>query len=324
MNYKIVSDDSELISKASNIFTSLNMKESIHIQEVDFWLIDANNLNKNSILSYKNKNEYSKLLFIVHSDEQIKTCLENNFLFYVTSSFTNLELSYWCKYFQSLEKTYSVKLEDNIVFNSNKKQLIKDDIDIDLTLQEFALLNAINNDDFIKTENLMTILELSTTSSVRTIINRIRKKVSNDIIVHKRHYGYKLNKLEIQNKNDEQNNSHIKELEEQNSLMQEIVDSSPIFIVTFVHKKLYCINKSFREFLGVEIIKELWDETKGDFFQLIKHNINEKELLKKELFSTGVHKVELLNFKSDETTIFNIKTYYFENLDKHLLIFEKI
>jgi len=323
MNYKIVSNNKDLISQASNVFASLDMNEAIHIQEVDFWLIDTNTLDKNSILSYKNKNEYSNLLFVVNNDEEIQICLQNSFSNYINSSFTNLELNSWCKYFLSLRKTNIVDIDENTSIDLDNKVLYESNKSIKLTLQEIALLNAINSKSYVPTENIATVLNLSSTTSVRTIINRIRKKLSSNVIEHKRHLGYKLAKTEQKSPYNQNINSHIKELEEQNNLMQEIVDSSPIFIVTFVHKQLYCINKSFRDFLGVEIVKELWDETKGDFFQLIKHNSKDKESLKQRLFCIGTNNIELYDFHKNDTNKFEIKTYYFENLDKHLLIFEK-
>ena len=323
MNYKIVSNNKDLIFQASNVFASLNMSEAIHIQEVDFWLIDTNTLDKNSILSYKNKNEYSNLLFVVNNDDEIQICLQNNFTNYIRINFSNIELNSWCKHFLSINKAEIVHINGDISLNLENKQLLKKDEYIDLTLQEIALLNAINNENFVKTVNIANILNLTSQTSVRTIINRIRKKLPENIIEHKRHFGYRLIKKEEKSSINQNINSHIKELEEQNNLMQEIVDSSPIYIVTFVHKQLYCINKSFREFLGVKIVKELWDETKGDFFQLIKYNSKQKESLKHELFSIGSHNIELFDFNKDGTNKFEIKTYYFENLDKHLLIFEK-
>lgn len=323
MYYKIVSKNSNLINKASNIFTSMGMKESIHIQEVNFWLVDSNTIDKKSLQSYINKKSYNFVLFVVFNDEHIKLCLENNFTSYIKSNFSKTELVSWCKHFISKQKDLNVKLDEESTLNFNSHQYIDKNNTINLTIQEIALLNAINKKDFVSTINLMNILNVSSQNTVRSIVNRIRKKIKSEIILHKRQYGYKLN-ITIEKESKKTNDLHIKELEEQNSLMQRIIDSSPIFIVTFVHKQLYCINESFREYLGKDIIKELWNETKGDFFQLIKHKQEEKELLKKNLFVIGVHQVELLNFKSEKITKFNIKTYYFRNLDKHLLIFENI
>lgn len=323
MNYKIVSNNTDIINKANTIFTSLNMNESIHIQEVDFWLIDASTLSKTSLLSYSNRKEYSKFLFIVNNDEEINLCLQNDFQYFIKTSFSTKELISWTKFLLKDKKDDTLHINSDVLLNTQTKTLkIKED-NISLTLQEFALLNAINSSTYVNTKTLVTILELQSQTSVRTIINRIRKKTKDDLILHKRNYGYKLN-LEEDAKNKENSfTSHIKELEEQNNLMQEIVDSSPVYIVTFIHKQLYCINKSFREFLGTKIIKELWDETKGDFFQLIKHNKKDLEKLKTTLFSKGLHKIELYDFEKRDINLFEVKTYYFENLDKHLFIFEK-
>ena len=323
MNYKIVSNNKDIINKANTIFTSLGMNESIHIQEVDFWLIDASTLSKTSLLSYKNRKEYSKLLFIVNNDEEITLCLQNDFSFFVKSNFSSSELSAWIKFLIKDKKEKSLQINTKMTFDYESKTIKTNEKNITLTLQEFALLNAINSSQYINTNTLVNILELQSQTSVRTIINRIRKKTNKDLILHKRNYGYKLNLSENINKSESNFSSHIKELEEQNNLMQEIIDSSPVFIVTFIHKQLYCINKAFRDYLGTDIIKELWDETKGDFFQLIKHNSKELETMKSTLFSKGLHKIELYDFEKRDTNIFEVKTYYFENLDKHLFIFEK-
>lgn len=323
MNYKIVSNNKDIINKANTIFTSLDMNESIHIQEVDFWLIDASTLSKTSLISYKNRKEYSKLLFIVNNDEEITLCLQNDFPYFLKTNFSSNELVSWIKFLIKDKKEKTLKLNDEMILNFESKTIKTYDDNIKLTLQEFALLNAINSQNYVNTNTLVGILQLQSQTSVRTIINRIRKKTNNDLILHKRNYGYKLNISENRSKNELNFSSHIKELEEQNNLMQEIIDSSPVYIVTFIHKQLYCINKAFRDFLGTVIIKELWDETKGDFFQLIKHNSKELETLKTTLFSKGLHEIELYDFEKRDINIFEVKTYYFENLDKHLFIFEK-
>lgn len=322
MNYKIVSNNKDIISKANTIFTSLGMNESIHIQEVDFWLIDASTLSKTSLISYKNRKEYSKLLFIVNNDEEITLCLQNDFSYYIKSNFTSKEMKSWVKFLNKNKKSSIVLLKENNLLDLESKKITNNKKSIELTLQEFALLNAINSDDYINTNTLVNILNLQSQTSVRTIINRIRKKTTNELILHKRNYGYKLNTINEQKDDEDKLSSHIKELEEQNNLMQEIVDSSPVYIVTFIHKQLYCINKAFREFLGTDIIKELWDETKGDFFQLIKHNSKDSENLKSALFSKGSHEIKLYDFQKNSINNFQVKTYYFENLDKHLLVFQ--
>lgn len=323
MNYKIVSNNKDIINKANTVFTSLNMNESIHIQEVDFWLIDAFTLSKTSLLSYKNRKAYSKLLFIVNTDEETNLCLQNNFHYLIKTNFTSNELTSWIKFLQKDKLDKKINLDSKMTFNLQSRTIDTNEKIITLTLQEFALLNAINSNNYINTNILVNILELQSQTSVRTIINRIRKKTNSDLILHKRNYGYKLNVTKNKDSQEINDNSHIKELEEQNNLMQEIVDSSPVYIVTFIHKQLYCINKAFRDFLGNDIIKELWDETKGDFFQLIKYHSKKLEELKSTLFSKGLHKIELYNFGKKDINTFNVKTYYFQNLDKHLLIFEK-
>ena len=66
----------------------------------------------------------------------------------------------------------------------------------------------------------------------------------------------------------------------------------------------------------------MWDETKGDFFQLIKHNSKDEIALKEELFNKKTtSEVELYDFKTNGYHKFKVQTYFFEKLDKHLLIF---
>lgn len=321
MNYKIVSNNKELIKKASQTFNILNMKESIHIQDVDFWLVDVNTIDEKSLLSYKNRIQYTPILFIVNNDDEVKLCLENSFFHYIKSDFSNNELNSWCKYYFERKDENSLNLEENLIINFDKSLIQKQNEEIKLTKQECAFLKELKSSNFVSSKILANSLNLSTTTSIRTLVNRIRKKTEVDFISQKRDYGYKLNIKEEDNEN-KNSNSHIKELEEQNLLMQEIVDSSPTFIVTFIHKQLYCINKSFRDFLGTQIIKELWDETKGDFFQLIKHNSHENEILKTKLFTKGKHEVEIYNFSKKSNHFFEVETFYFKNLDKHLLVFK--
>ncbi len=321
MNFKIVSSNNKLKEKAIHILTILNMKESIHIQDVDFWLIDVKTMNKESIESYKNRQSSAFLLFIVNNDEDIALVLKNGFSNYILSSFSKEELKNWHKFFINTKKPNLINLSEYSSLNLNKNELILNNETYLLTKQETALMKALIKGEFVSTKLLKTILNLRSETSVRTIINRIRKKIETDIFIQKRNYGYKLNILENE---DEKINSdsYVKELEEQNALIQKIVDNSSIYIVTFVHKQLFCINESFRNLLGKDIIKELWDETKGDFFQLIEHNSRDIKKLKEELFNQKtISKIRIHNFKTNDYYEFNVQTYYFEKTDKHLLIF---
>ena len=58
MIYKILSLNNKLLDKAKHVFNILNMKESIHIQDIDFYLIDVQTITKNNLDSYKNKNVF--------------------------------------------------------------------------------------------------------------------------------------------------------------------------------------------------------------------------------------------------------------------------
>ncbi|RYA23616.1 hypothetical protein CRU96_06985 [Malaciobacter halophilus] len=321
MNFKIVSSNNKLKQKAIHIFTILNMKESIHIQDVDFWLIDVKTIDKEAIESYKNRQVSAFLLFVVNDDKDIEIILKNNFPNYINASFSNEELKSWYRFYKNTKKTKIISLNENTSINLDKNELILNDKVYILTKQEIALLRALISGDFISTKLLKSILKLNSETSVRTIISRLRKKIDCDIFIQKRNYGYRLN---IVSSNIESNvsNLYVKELEEQNALIQKIVDSSPVYIVTFIHKQLFCVNKSFRNLLGNDIIKELWDETKGDFFQLIKHNSIDKSELKKELFDTKTtSEIKIYDFKTDGYHKFKVQTYFFEKLDKHLMIF---
>ncbi|PHO11341.1 hypothetical protein CPG38_13600 [Malaciobacter marinus] len=321
MNFKIVSSNNELKQKAIHIFTILNMKEAIHIQDVDFWLIDVKTIDKEAIESYKNRQASAFLLFVVNDDEDIETILKNNFPNYINASFSNKELKSWYRFYKNTKKIRFISLNENTSINLDKNELILNDKIYVLTKQEIALLKALISGDFISTKLLKSILKLNSETSVRTIISRLRKKIDCDIFIQKRNYGYRLDiaSFKVESK---VSNLYIKELEEQNALIQKIVDSSSVNIVTLIHKQLFCVNKSFRDLLGNDIIKELWDETKGDFFQLIKHNSIDKSELKKELFDTKTtSEVEIYNFKTNGYHKFKVQTYFFEKLDKHLMIF---
>jgi len=320
MNYKIVSTNKKLAEKITQILKSLDMNESIHIQEVDLWIVDVKTIDNKALSSYKNRINYSNILFIVNNSDDIKLCLDNSFVHYIYLSFFDEELINWCKYFAKNKKEKIFQLDNITTINLDKSTIIQNKKTINLTLQEKALINELSSFKFIATTTLANLLKVNSPNTVRTIVNRIRKKLDLDIFEQKKTYGYKLQNIE---KEEEKvlHKSAIEELEEQNSLIQNVIDSSPIFIATFVHKQLYCINKSFRDYLGVDIIKELWDEEKGDFFQLIVHNLNETEKLKETLFTNGKHKIKLHETNNNKTS-FEIETFYFENLDKHLFIFK--
>ncbi|MGB3752034.1 MAG: hypothetical protein WA945_10760, partial [Arcobacteraceae bacterium] len=278
-------------------------------------------IDKEAIESYKNRQVSAFLLFVVNDDKDIEIILKNNFPNYINASFSNEELKSWYRFYKNTKKTKIISLNENTSINLDKNELILNDKVYILTKQEIALLRALISGDFISTKLLKSILKLNSETSVRTIISRLRKKIDCDIFIQKRNYGYRLN---IVSSNIESNvsNLYVKELEEQNALIQKIVDSSPVYIVTFIHKQLFCVNKSFRNLLGNDIIKELWDETKGDFFQLIKHNSIDKSELKKELFDTKTtSEIKIYDFKTDGYHKFKVQTYFFEKLDKHLMIF---
>jgi len=322
MNYKIVSTNKNLTDKITLILNSLDMEQSIHIQEVDLWIVDVKTIDDTALISYKNRIYFSNILFIVNSSDEIKLCLENSFLNYINISFFDEELIHWCKYFKQNKKEKILQLDSVTKINLDKSIIIQENKIINLTLQEKALINELSSFKFISTSLLANSLKVNSQNTIRTIINRIRKKLDIDIFEQKKTFGYKLKNIEIKEDNQIQT-SAIKELEEQNNLMQNVIDSSPIFIVTFIHKQLYCINKSFRDYLGTKIIQELWDEEKGDFFQLIEHDIKQTDLLKEKLFSKGKHKIKLYE-TNDNKTSFEIETFYFENLDKHLFVFKTI
>ena len=320
MNYKIVSTNQKLTKKTRLILNSLDMQESIHIQEVDLWIVDVKTIDNNALSSYKNRMNYSNILFIVNSNKDIKLCLENSFVHYINISFFDDELISWCKYFMKNKKEKILRLDNITTINLDKSIIIQNDKTINLTLQEKALINELSSFQFIETSHLANSLKVNSTNTIRTVINRIRKKLDFDIFEQKKTYGYKLKNMAVEEKKV-LHKSAIEEIEEQNSLIQKVIDSSPIFIATFIHKQLYCINKSFRDYLGVDVIKELWDEEKGDFFQLIVHNLNEKDKLKETLFTNGKHQIKLHETNNNKT-LFEIETFYFENLDKHLFIFK--
>lgn len=321
MNFKIVSLNNELKQKATHIFTILNMNESIHIQDVDFWLVDVKTIDEKAIESYKNRQSSAFLLFVVNDDEDIKILLSNGLSNYIKISFSEEELKSWYRFFIDTKKSKIININDNLILNLEKNIFTFNKKIYILTKQEMALLKSLITGDFVSTKLLKSILNLNSETSVRTIINRIRKKVCPDIFIQKRNYGYKLNILSNTNEINI-SDSYIKELEEQNALIQKIVDSSSVFIATFIHKQLFCINKSFRELLGKDILKELWDEENGDFFKLINYSSKDKTKIEDDLFNIKtISNIEIFDFRINDYRKYKVQTYFFEKLDKHLLIF---
>jgi len=324
MKFKIVSLNNELKRKATHIFTILNMKESIHIQDVDFWLIDVETIDEKAIESYKNRQASVFLLFVVNDDEDIKVLLGNGFSNYVKLPFSDEELKSWYKFFIDSKKSEIININDNLILNIEKNILTFNKKTYILTKQEMALLKSLISGDFVSTKLLKLILNLNSETSVRTIINRIRKKVCTEIFIQKRNYGYKLN-ISSSKSEISISDSYVKELEEQNALIQKIVDCSSIFIVTFIHKQLFCINKSFRELLGKDILKDLWDEESGDFFKLINHSSKDKNKIKEDLFNIkSISNIEIFDSSLNDYKKYKVQTYFFEKIDKHLLVFTKL
>ncbi len=321
MNYKIVSKNTKLINQTTFILNLLDLHEAKHIQEVNLWLIDAKTMDTQSIVSYKNRQNYTNLLFITNDIEDVSKCLENSFTHYISYPFSDHELISWCKFIFRTKREKVLFLDEDNHIDFEDKSFTCKDKKVYFSRQETALLQELSSAEYVSTKNLRSALEVNSDGTIRTIINRIRKKAPNLPIKHKRDDGYKLIIKRKEQTLENKIRYDLKELEEQNELMQTIVDSSPIYIATFIHKQLHCINHSFRAFIGHEVIRELWDETKGDFFQIIKHNNEENESLKQRLFSKGKQDVEVYDFLNGGSNFFIVETFYFPNLDKHLLVF---
>lgn len=321
MNYKIVSKNKKLINQATFVLNLLDMHEAKHIQEVNLWLIDAKDMDAQSIVSYKNRQNYTNMIFIANSVEDVSRCLENNFTHYINYPFNDNELNMWCKYIFRDVKEKMLYLDKDKSIDFKEKLFTCKDKKVSLSKQEIVLLQELRNGEYVSTKNLKHALQVNSDGTIRSVINRLRSKAPNLLIEQKRGHGYKLVIIKKEKKLENQVNFDFIELEEQNKLMQTIIDTSPIYIATFVHKQLYCINHSFRTFIGNRVIKDLWDETKGDFFQIIKHNSEDYEILKQGLLSKGKHVVEVYDFQNGGSRYFNVETFYFQNLDKHLLVF---
>ncbi|MCV6608562.1 MAG: HTH domain-containing protein, partial [Campylobacterales bacterium] len=242
MKYKVASDNKKLKERAFLSFNSSGFKEAKHIQEVDFWLVDLKNISQQTLSTYKNKQNYSFVLFLVNSQEEIEHCLENGFTNYLNEDFKTTELKAWCKYYKKSQGNVHISKEEILDFNS--RSLLFQSSSINLTLQEFNLLKTLSSGEFFTTKELADIISVESTTSVRTLINRIRSKTDKKFIIQKRGFGYRLNSKKREENSEV--NSYLDDLEEEKKILQSIVDSSSIFIVTFIHKKLYCINESFR------------------------------------------------------------------------------
>jgi DNA-binding response OmpR family regulator len=318
MYYKIISKNRQLKTKIENIISTLGLKHSKHIQEVDIRIVDTSTLCQQSLLSYKNKNRYSNILFITNSDKDISTLLQNSLTDYIKKDFTNSELLQWCIYFINNQKDNKITLSQDIEIDFKSSTIIHNNKNINITKKELLLLKELSISKFVDTNTLTHNLELSSTSSTRAIISRLRKKLPIDIIEQNKSLGYKL--IGDSKKESSIYNSYTKELEEQNRLMQSIVDNSSIFIVTFIHNQLYCINKAFREYLGLDIINEIWHEERGDFFKIIDYYNSD---IKDNLLQAGLHKIKIYHQDISKRD-YIVESIYFENLDKHLLILKSI
>lgn len=308
MNYKIVSQNKAIINKAEEVFVLLRFRKSIHVQDVDFELVDFRDLSQNAIKLYKNRIKIINTLFIVNDNKDIKTCLENGFLHYIHADFSKKELALWGQNFFKKSPQKILYLSNNSVLDFSKSLIIQKNKPIKLSKQEAYLLKILSDGSFTSTQNLQNKLRLNSPISVRTIVNRIRKKIKKDIFVSQKGLGYRLDLSTRDLSKDEALLSYMKELQEQNQLMQSIVDNSPIFIATFIHKDLFCINNSFREFLGRELVKRLWEEGEGDFWLIFEKPRN--------VFNVGLHKT-----KTRKNVVFEINTFYFPTQDKHFLFF---
>ena len=314
MKYQIISANQKLIEKLTFNLNLLDMMPSRHIQEVDLYLVDVATITSSSLTSYKNRQTYTKQLFFTNNTKEASFCITHGLTPYLHVKHEKDEFLSWIHHFKQKQTNIRFPVNMDFEIDFEAKVLFKREMKIVLTKQESLLLKELTCKRFVSTSVLAQSLGGKDQTTIRTTINRIRKKVGNGLIVHQRGQGYKLN-IDEQKEKDQPLHLHeyVQDLEEQNTLMQQIVDSSPVFIVTFIHEKLYCINASFRAYLGKAMVKELWDETKGDFWQLLR--VGEKE----SLLTKGEHEVTL--FTQNNTQNFIVKTFYFEKLDKHLLIF---
>lgn len=313
MKYQIISENEKLITKLTSGLSLLGVVPSRHIQEVDLWLVDVKNIDLLSLTSYKNRQTYTKQLFFVNSVDEVEFCLKHNLTPYLHVKVEKEEVHAWIKHFKQNQTIIRFPVNRDFEIDFKQSVIKKEAETISLTKQEKALLKELTCKRFVSTKVLAHALGGKDETTIRTIINRIRKKAGEGLFLQRRGEGYKLN---IEEKLEEKSlhvKGYVQDLEEQNQLMQNIVDSSPVFIATFIHRKLYCINEAFRHYLGKEIIKELWDEEKGDFWQLIKEGDPEV------LLSKGEHAITL--FTQNNTQNFTVQTFYFDKLDKHLLIF---
>lgn len=319
MNYKILSHNEQLLQKAQAVFAAASMQEAIHTQRVDIWLLDVKALDKTALDAYKLLQKNTNLLFLVRNVQEVAFCLENAFTHYLFYPFLEQELLAWLHFFHKKAPKKELFCEEELGIDFEKKCLLFNDSEITLSQQELKLLTLLSHGSFMSTQKLVQLLDLGSSTSVRSIINRLRKKSPVELFEQRRQEGYRLRIKEVKK---ERIDSFVEELKEQNALMQTIIDSSPIFIITFVHKKLYCINKSFRNFLGTVLIECLWQEAEGNFFELIPEPLRKKA--QEELFLKGKHSLALYNFLTDSTYHFKVQTFYFANLDKHLLVCEPL
>ena len=313
MKYKVVSKDDKLLLKSQSIFHAANINEAIHIQDVDFWLVDAATLTEQSALSYHYRMQSAFVLFVTSTTDEIQTCLKHGFTHYINHNFDSNELLAWIHYATTQVISFLMLSQTDRIDLKRKAYLLDEKV-IKLTAKEIELIINLYNEEYRSTKSLKQALNLQSDTSVRTLMNRLRQKGLSQFLDHRRNFGYRILPFNT-NAKEPSNDAYIKELEEQNLLIQKIVDHSTIYVATFIHKKLFCINESFRAFLGKELIEELWSEERGDFFQLI----NAPDDLETRVFEKG-ETIEV-KFHHLEDQTFKVQCFYFHKLDKHLLIF---
>lgn len=309
-----------MIESLSFTLNHLQLNKAKHIQEVDLWIVDAKTLKAQTITSYKNRALNDFLLFIINDDEDIQHCLKQGFSCYLKFPLYKNELKSWVDFFKSQTRDNRLHFYNGATIDFEKRDILFKKERYSLTKQEMSLIKELALGDFVTTAHLKTALKVNSEATIRALISRLKLKAPFCQIVMKKGRGYRLELSTIE-KMQEPRNENYEALQEQNLLLQMIIDSSPIYIATFIHKQLYCINHSFRKFLGTQMIKELWEEAEGDFFQVLFASKEEREELREKIFDTGVCEVRLYNSKSKDALAFEVQTCYFQNLDKHLLIF---
>ncbi len=167
----------------------------------DLYLLDINvpDISGLEILTKIKELDLQKKVIIMSADNSVETITKaysNGCLDYIRKPFHIKELELKLQQFKHNEK---IILQDNIYFDTNKKSLFKNDINVKLTNKELQLLSLlIENKNIVTTYDKIFYFVYDDTyneDSLRSLVKRLRAKVGKESIETIPSVGYMLHVL---------------------------------------------------------------------------------------------------------------------------------